>query len=226
MNMPSFVGQQHQLMRERRFALDVGLRARNPRPTVSGEPVLALEMRAHELNLRCGTMAISTGSAWFTIGGAPQREMHADRRRRSCRPKPRRPCRWQILPASAGGALLAAGALRCGSGGASSQAASTQAQTSAANAARRRQSRASGTLRRRILTGESLPDSLDGRLSRQDGGIVHRRELLEQVGDVPFPETRVAEPGKGARKRRVVPAAARSTLRDAGCAASAAPRPA
>src|SRR6185436_15979243 len=43
-------------------------------------------------------------------------------------------------------------------------------------------------------------------LARKYGWIVDRRQLLEQVGDVPLPEARVGEPGEGARKCRVMPA--------------------
>src|SRR5687767_7523795 len=43
-------------------------------------------------------------------------------------------------------------------------------------------------------------------LSRQDGWVIHGRELLEQVGDVPLPESRVAEPWEGPGKCRVIPA--------------------
>src|SRR6185295_533573 len=43
-------------------------------------------------------------------------------------------------------------------------------------------------------------------LSRKNGGIIHGAELLEQVGDVPLPEARIAKPRKGAGERRIVPA--------------------
>src|SRR5690349_17662435 len=49
------------------------------------------------------------------------------------------------------------------------------------------------------------------RLSRKDGGIVHRRELFEQVRDVPLPVPRIGKPGESARKCRVAPA-----MRDPG----------
>src|SRR5690349_1201079 len=52
----------------------------------------------------------------------------------------------------------------------------------------------------------AIRDSLRFRLSRKDGGIVHRRELLEQVRNVSFPVARVRKPWECARKRRVTPA--------------------
>src|SRR5882672_9046332 len=90
-----------------------------------------------ESNLRCGTMATSTGSGVLAVGVA-----------RSAK------CRLMTLAA-------------------------LPAETAATNFEHQEPSAANTN--RRILSYSTGP------LSRQDGWIVHGRELLEQIGDVPFP---------------------------------------
>ena len=70
---------QHQLMLERLLRPATSLVGGKIVAGHQGETVLGLEAaRAASVNSSCGTMAMSTGSAWFDRGWLPQREMHAD----------------------------------------------------------------------------------------------------------------------------------------------------
>src|SRR5882672_10845040 len=154
-------------------------------------------------------MAISTGSALLTAGAVPRAKCTL--MTVAALPADTAATISGARPATLGAGFFgAAASLAVGVGAESPHAASARPQANAVNRNARlrlvdiRKPPVTHTNRRaRTAARTHCPEFLP----RQNGRIVHRGKLLEQIRNVPLPEARFTEPGKRARKRRIVPAA-------------------